>query len=377
MLKHPDGTYERRNFRDLDSLYMEKQPPDIDESFESFLDGDGSSAYLQPKSLMQLAIDATAKVMYLRRDLVPAQKIIKKVLNDKLKPLLAHKYLHSRGSAVPSEGFVSSAIAVAFMPVPVIRVSGAKLTAIDTESMIYFQSSNKALNSIELRANKLESLSVYTIVNELVSNSWPNLRFLDLSFNRLDNISIENIVRGVRNMTQLQVLRLSGCRIDSAGVALISGLLESDKQIKELDLSFNAAKYVGAEKIALALTKNKSLTSLNLRQNDLSEVGGQYIAEAMQYNFQIRVLVLVDNRIGPETMSLISGRLRGGMRDALTSFRATKSELTIPHLYSIHRFDQPSRTRKGSVEVQPGDIEELTSENMIEIGPLEEVSDKQ
>ena len=337
VVKNKDGTFERNNLRDINPYWTEKPPLEIKESFEDF--NDESYVCFQPKSLLQIAIDALAMVMINRRDLMPANKIAR-VVHAKLKPMIALRYLQSRGGPFSSSGFIKSSTAGAFMPIERLKVSDAKLSVNDTEALIYFQCANRNLQSIELRANKLEALSIYTIVNEIVGNSWPYLVCIDLSFNKLDNISIENIVRGIKNMSCLQTLKLSSCKLDPTGAKLIASLLETDRQITDLDLSFNAILYAGAEKIASAIAVKTTLTSLNLRQNGLGSIGGEFIAQAMQFNFHIRILCLVDNKIGPDIMSLVSGRIRGGMTDTMISFRSTEKELSIPSIFKEGRFDK-------------------------------------
>lgn len=323
------------------------------ESFESF--NDENATYFQPRSLLLTCIERLASLMITRKDLVPAAQIMRRV-NDRLKPMLTLKYLHlqstSLGGNLPSPssssstGFINSIVPLAFMPVESLRVADAKLSQQDTESLVYFLGANKELRSIELRANKLAARSVYIIVNQLSSNAWPQLISLDLSFNRLDNLSIENITMGVSRMTGLRVVKLAGCKINPNGAALIGALLEEDRQIEELDLSFNAIAFNGAERLARAITKNTTLTSLNLRQNDVGMQGGEYIAQAMEFNQHIRVLCLVDNNVGPAVMSLLSGRIRGGMSDALLSFRANnQKELTVPALFTEARFNKRVSTK--------------------------------
>jgi hypothetical protein len=79
-------------------------------------------------------------------------------------------------------------------------------------------------------------------------------------------------------------------------------------------------------------------TFLNLRKNEIGSVGGASIASALEFNHTLKVLCLTDNLIGPTVISLISGRLSGGISDVHESVCA--SELVFPLQYEEGRYDR-------------------------------------
>ena len=74
------------------------------------------------------------------------------------------------------------------------------------------------------------------------------------------------------------------------------------------------------------------LKELNLRQNQIGSVGGEYIINALEFNQSLHCLCLADNKIGPDLMALLAGRLKhASTREVAASVLA--DELVVPAIY--------------------------------------------
>jgi Ran GTPase-activating protein (RanGAP) involved in mRNA processing and transport len=125
---------------------------------------------------------------------------------------------------------------------------------------------------------------------------------------------------------------LIGCKITVNGATLLSNYLASPRQnLQELDIAFNNITATGAEEIASVLSMNKTLTSLNLRHNNIGIAGGEALCDAMEFNQNIRLLCIADNKVGTDVITLLAGRLRGGIKDVAVSVRS--NELDLPRIY--------------------------------------------
>lgn len=353
VFKTQQGEPDRRTFRDLEAYEIEKPMVEMnnDDVNEDLGDPENVLIFFQPESLLKLSLQRVSNLMSTRRNLFPAARLMR-VLTSALKPMIAFQYLSTSTSTSTAptvsstrtdlySSFVSSASSQAFdAQVEIIKTSEIVLSSADIDALLYFHCANINISSLIFRANKLETLSVYYIVSELLKNSWPNITHIDLSFNKLDNISIENLMKGIKILKKCKILKLSNCKIDSISTGLISNLIENDEQIIDIDLSFNFIRSLGAEKFAFALTRNSTLQYVNLRMNDLGVLGGGYLAQAMKYNSTLKILCLVDNNVGMDVMTLLSGRLgkSSGVRDVMLAVRT--EELVTPLRYREGRFDK-------------------------------------
>jgi hypothetical protein len=101
--------------------------------------------------------------------------------------------------------------------------------------------------------------------------------------------------------------------------------------------------------------KNSTLRELNLRQNQIGSVGGEYIVNALEFNHTLHCLCLADNKIGPDLMALLAGRLkRASTREVAASVLA--NELIIPAIYrekkvTLREFGKKDIRKKVSPEI--------------------------
>lgn len=67
-------------------------------------------------------------------------------------------------------------------------------------------------------------------------------------------------------------------------------------------------------------------------------IGGMALVNVLQWNHTIKELILADNMVGNEVMTLLGGRLAGGVRDVAHSVKV--EELALPLRYASGRFDR-------------------------------------
>ena len=320
-----DGNALREVIHDTKLHHYEKPLPKITEKEDDITGLD----FIQPESLMIIARRALSLTIRSNKHLVPSS-VIRVNLPEHLKAFAARHYLQNR-IPVATEKYIVAMEYKAWKITDTMEIDSIKMNSIDSETLIYFQSSNYTLKILKVIAAKLESASIEIICQQVRLDNWKLLYTLDLSFNALDLSSIRTILSAVADANSLQKLRLAGCKIAANGAHLIAGFLEQDEHLTELDLSFNTIKGTGAESIAESLLNNTILHTLNLRQNDIGVLGGKAFAELVKYNTNIKVLCLMDNGIGTDNMILISGRISSTLNDIMKSVCA--KELTMPTRY--------------------------------------------
>eukprot|EP01038_Epipyxis_sp_PR26KG_P013639 gene13639-18302_t len=310
-----EGQKIKKNFKETEVIFDVPLP----EVEEEIVEG---KVYLQPPSLTLLAISALSKAMHSHQIMLNSSKLTNR-LPEYIKSIVANEFLLIM---IPqgSLDFLQFSPSIAFKLISTVSLCSIKITYYDTDSLLYFISSNKILMNLQLVANKLTPSAIDLISKYLSHNTWPILESLDLSMNKITATGIKNVVNGIKHCLKLKKLKLSACNVDTVGAVDIARYVSESSVLQELDLSFNSVQAAGAEVFSEAIQINKSLTSLNLRQNNIGTLGGQLLADAMQFNFSIRTMCLVDNKIGPELITLLCGRLRGSIKDVSVSVRANE-----------------------------------------------------
>jgi uncharacterized protein YrrD len=62
------------------------------------------------------------------------------------------------------------------------------------------------------------------------------------------------------------------------------------------------------------------------------------LAESLQYNRSLKVLVIADNMVGQEVMTMLAGRMKGNIHDVCFSVKV--QELVMPMRYAEGRYDR-------------------------------------
>eukprot|EP00602_Paraphysomonas_sp_CaronLab_P005736 CAMPEP_0185032330 /NCGR_PEP_ID=MMETSP1103-20130426/20305_1 /TAXON_ID=36769 /ORGANISM="Paraphysomonas bandaiensis, Strain Caron Lab Isolate" /LENGTH=561 /DNA_ID=CAMNT_0027568181 /DNA_START=326 /DNA_END=2011 /DNA_ORIENTATION=+ len=325
VLTRPNGTIQKGNFRDA-LMTHEKPPPPVYEHEKDLFENAG--VVYNPLPLTKLCLDQIAYALIHRQDIYPPA-LLQRRASDHLKPFIGESYMNTLGNI--SDEYKAAGRDIAFQLSEVIIHDGVRMKHADMEAFLYMQGANKALTTLRLSTNKMESAAVEAIGRKLPTKCWPNLRSLDLSFNTMDFRALKTLTEGILGTRSLQKVRLAGCKINHTTSQLVGQMLAQDDHIKELDLSFNMLGAKGAEDIANALSVNRILSHLNLRSNNIGPIGGMYIVDSLIVNKSVLVLCMSDNSVGLEVMTLLSGRLAGNLPNLRHSVKT--DELQVPDLY--------------------------------------------
>lgn len=341
-LTSSEGKVLRKSFKDGAAFHE----PSLERITEGEEDEDeGGKLYFEPSSLADLAIVALGKAMVTHRHIMGAP-LISRRLPAYLKPIVGKKFLETISNHDPaSVPFIEATFPGAFQSMSsAVVLSSIRLTYGDTEALIYLNSANVGLKHLQLTANRLDSPSLDMISKLLLMRRWPHIESIDLSCNKIDVTSVQNLITGLGQMTCVKRLKLAICKITASGTEIIAKYLTNSTTLEELDLSFNAVQAIGADMLAKALAVNSSLHTLKLRQNNIGTIGGQSLADALRTNRSIRLLNVADNKIGTDIIALIAARLAGGISCVAQSVCA--SELIVPPIHQERKPRQQLRNKQ-------------------------------
>lgn len=326
-----DGKMEKGSFSpDPGEKWNEKWPPVIEE------EDNLNEEFHQPLSLLELAVSALAKAMHTNRNKLAPSRRLTLFLPEHTKKMVAYEYLRTMNPP-GSTSFQQAGPHFAFTSVTELVFQDVKLKQADCEALMYFQGGNSNLTLLRMTSNKFDLASLDRVCGNLRSGAWPVLQTVDLSYNKFDLSALDALLAGVRCNPTICNLRLASCQIKAPGFFSLAKWISVDKQLLSLDVAFNLAESAGAQLLADALELNTTLTSLNLRGNRISQMGGQAFCDAIKNNRSLRVLCVADNGIGPDLLSLISGRLQGSCADVVKSVLIY--ELNLPNIYREGRYD--------------------------------------
>jgi hypothetical protein len=353
------GHPERGNFRDRGAPYTDKQPPVLSEKEEVL-----SEDLKNPPSLLKMATSALANTMLKRRFILPSNLVFNK-LGEHLKVPTGIAFMQAiaaqgtNDSPYGSKEFMDIAQKYSFLFLPEIYVSNVKMTAIDTDAFAYIQGGNTSLESLKLTSNKFKSDSIDIICKQLVTSTWTNIKYLDLSYNLFDIKSVQTFFQSVTNCPNLLSIKLQGCNLRANGAFIVSTYLERNKTLKSLDLSFNTIEALGADTVANVLYKNDSLTSLNLRHNKIGSIGGLSFVNLLKVNKTLKMLNIADNSVSAEYIAIIAGRIQGSMSDIALS--TCSRELNMPSIYNFGRFERYSPEKSAGRKKNNAESTETTT----------------
>lgn len=129
-------------------------------------------------------------------------------------------------------------------------------------------------------------ISVYLGLNE----DGP-LTHLDLTGNKLDDVSGVQFFRVVADRPSIDVLRLENCEINDDS-EVMSALADTFGKLNFLDLRQNRIGNLGVDAMCNALAKNPSIKLLNLRDNDISDQDAPLFSKALATNTNLTRLCL-------------------------------------------------------------------------------------
>jgi hypothetical protein len=250
ILYSSDGlVLEKRIFKEAIPLFTELPLMIINEESEQIVE-DPHRPFLHPSSLLTIAIRAVAQAMIHHRHLISSQSIQKK-LQSILKPRISQLMLecmYPKGSLALIQALPPYAFHL--QSEQPIQLNYCRFQHLDCESMIYCLQANYALQQLELINNKLDPTSIELICDTMIRQSWPHLRYLDISFNKVDMSILQTLLMSVSSLTSFTVLKMNGCNITSVGAKVIGQYLENNSTLQELSLGFNFLQALGIEPIA-------------------------------------------------------------------------------------------------------------------------------
>jgi hypothetical protein len=180
----------------------------------------GTGLIFNPDSLLMLSVKAVAKLMQTNRGAFPNTRVHDS-LQHFLKPYLAREFL-STLTPKGSKEFIDLAPKFAFQQVEEISLKYVKFLHHDMNSFLYFTTMNHRLTKLELVNNRLDPSSIDMINKQIVHKIWPDLKELNLSFNKIDGIGITHLMEALAEGTgKIEILKLSGCNITSVGAQAI------------------------------------------------------------------------------------------------------------------------------------------------------------
>jgi hypothetical protein len=398
MFSDKSGKIVRENFKDKSIYYNFSMPPEITEGKSEELilrdirTGESVDAHVQPPSLLHITAHALSELMHVkeyRKNFLHGKKFKNKTPTY-IRDSVVTDYLQTYHGDVKSSRFRDKIRPFAFIDCKVVSITSVRIEPEAAEAMFYFISSNEIMQTLQLNANKLQLASFESLSYLLRADTWSNLNTLDLSYNEFGpdpasgavgltgiyrklylkvNINLFKINRyclfalaictSCRLCPSLTTLKLAGCNILSVHAPIIADLMDQSLTLLNLDLSFNLLRGEGAEVIADSIKQNNVLydysyllissyyspkarffhrTHLNLRKNEIGAIGGVSIADAMEFNHTLKVLNLTDNSVGNNVITIISGRIAGGITDVCNA--VCMKELEIPLQYAEGRYDR-------------------------------------
>ncbi|XP_044515647.1 protein NLRC5 [Gracilinanus agilis] len=157
------------------------------------------------------------------------------------------------------------------------------------------------LKSLNLSSLRLDEMALDVLSQKL--QKMPLLQKLDLSNSGLSSISCSCLSDSLRNATNLEDLHLSHNKIEDAGVQFLAAILPSLPQLRKIDLSCNCISPAGGKRLAEALALCHRVEELHLGANAMGDLMAMELAQNLPGH--LKVLYLGFNHIGLEgTLSL-------------------------------------------------------------------------
>lgn len=362
VLINANGVQSKGTFRDSHMVH-EKPPPEVFEGDMANFETSVKTLILQPPTLSEICFKSIAKSLNPNnKKKIYTSTFIARRVADHLKPIICDYLLSSLKNISPQYQIVANSIA--FKLLEEISLDRVKMKLEDMDTFIYLSGANTILKRLRICTGKLEPTAVVVLGRHLMTRCWPVLESIDISFNSLEYRGLSNLLEGVASIPTITKLKLSGCKIDPQLSVIVANLLKKNDCITDLDVSFNMIGDKGAEAIGRSLETNKGLVKLNLRSNDLgyigmlsysagcinnfislclfmlckimcinkwnpqfwqlcydfvhtdcNVVGGMAIVNGMTRNFRLQVVVLADNKVGDDVITLLAGRLRGTLSE--------------------------------------------------------------
>ena len=164
--------------------------------------------------------------------------------------------------------------------------------------------SNKVLEQLWLRGNKLNTAGALYILNSL--EYLTTLQVLDMSYNNIGSQSADGIAAVIDNNPLINQLWLDGNDLHSTGTITICNALKKIRRLSILSLCNNGISGDAADELSAVITQNVLLEDLLLSNNQLHSTGIKVIAKSLSKLIKLRKLDLFNNNIGKEGASSLA-----------------------------------------------------------------------
>jgi len=162
----------------------------------------------------------------------------------------------------------------------------------------------------------LNMYSFFLFNDSIASQIAVSLPFTIKSFtiitdgSHVTNNGIQKILKGLVEMTNLEMLVLSKNNIDDEACSILADVIRNNKNMMELDLRDNNIGHEGVKAISDALQNNNSLEILLLDNNQINEEGAKVISVVLKVMKSLKKLGLLNNKIGDEGAIAIGNGLK-------------------------------------------------------------------
>ena len=163
---------------------------------------------------------------------------------------------------------------------------------------------NKNLQTLNLSNCKMQKMVCQQLFKAIAEIS--SLLHLDLSNNLCTDVAIGNFALMIYQNVGLKHLNISGCFNKVKNFQIVTKSLIALKSLRYLDLSLNIVNIISVENLKTMITNNVYMESLNLSNCELRKIPLSSILIAMQNNHHLKYLSLHSNSVGIEQAEQIA-----------------------------------------------------------------------
>lgn len=147
------------------------------------------------------------------------------------------------------------------------------------------ESISSDLEQLQLSCNDFHSDGMMAICNFVVNS--PNLRELDISYNRLDCKSAEHIAKVIKENNRHISIKANSNQLGDGGAAIIADALVQKAKPINLDLSDNEISFLGAKCLIDGVSVDGVKSHIDLRNNFLNKDELSHIIRAKQEQYPL------------------------------------------------------------------------------------------